>query len=55
MAQPHTGPAGSGQATVPPDSYDKGDDGDRISCAVVLAAALESIGSGSVPRFCCAD
>jgi hypothetical protein len=55
MAQPHTGPAGSGQAAVRPDSGDKGDDGDRTSYAVVLAAALESIDCGSVPRFCCAD
>jgi hypothetical protein len=43
MAQPHTGPQGSGQAAVPPDSDDEGDDGSRISCAAVSATALENI------------
>ena len=55
MAQPSTGPVGSRQAAVPPDSGDEGDDGNRIGCAVVLAAALGSIDCGSVPRFCCVD
>jgi hypothetical protein len=55
MAQPSSGPVGSRQAAVPPDSGDEGDDGSRISCAAVLAVARESIDCGSVPRFCCAD
>jgi hypothetical protein len=43
MAQPHTGPVGSGQAAVPPDSGDEGDNGSRVSSAAVLAAALENV------------
>jgi hypothetical protein len=55
MAQRPTGPVGSGRAADPPDSGDEGDDGNRIGCAVVLAAALENIDCGSVLRFCCVD
>jgi hypothetical protein len=38
MAQPPTGPLGSGQAAVPPESGDEGDNGSRSSCAAVLMA-----------------
>jgi len=55
MAQPFTGPVGSGQVAVPPDSGDEGDDGSRISCAAVLASAHENIDRGPMPPVCSAD
>ena len=44
MAQPSTGPGGSGRVAGPPDSRDEGDDGIRISCAAVLATTHENRG-----------
>jgi hypothetical protein len=51
MAQPPTGPVGSGQAAVQPDSGDEGDHGSLTSCAAVLATALENIDGGPMPPF----
>src|ERR1700738_4839737 len=38
MGQPGAGQQSSGQAAMPPDSGDEGDDGSRISCAATVAA-----------------
>ena len=43
MAHPPTGPVGSRQAAVPPDPDDQGEDGSRISCADLSAAAVGNI------------
>jgi hypothetical protein len=55
MAQPPTGPVGSGQAAVSPDSGDEGDYGSHISCVAVLGTALENFDCSPMLPFSCVD
>lgn len=47
MAQPSSGPGGSGQVAGPPGSRDEGEDGNR-SCVAVLANAHENTDRGPI-------
>jgi hypothetical protein len=48
MAQPSTGPRGSGQVAGPPGSRDERDDGGRISGAAALANAHDNTDRGPI-------
>ncbi len=48
MAQPSTGPGGSGQAAGARDSRDEGDGGGHIGCAAVLVSARKNIDRGPI-------
>jgi hypothetical protein len=52
MAQPDTGPVGSGQAAVPPDS---GDEATQSAVQPRLETALENIDCSPMPPFSCVD
>jgi hypothetical protein len=55
MAQPPTGPAGSGRAAVPPDSGDEGDDGSSHQLSSRIGDRTRNIDYGPRPPFSCVD
>ena len=55
MGQPGAGQQSSGQAAMPPDSDDEGDDGSRISCAAASPHPRKSIDDGPIQQVYAAD